>query len=170
MLSSGSKDFDEGAAFVNYSRWVLDRIKVPFHPVDSQHLANLYRNEGIIEAHIDGKTAVINCQEWIKLLTSRIQSYRDQGDMKTLPIAYNEVGVALMRASDEGGALEAWSTACETLRQHQEPGTLPFPFPWMHRALITAFSGDPDTAYSIISPILEEREMKLGVDDTRTLE
>lgn len=119
---------------------------------------------------MDSGKAVSSCKKWISLLVDRIEKYQEQVDINTLPIAYNEYGIALMRIPDEKEAVRSWVVSCDTLRQAVKPGELPFPFPWMHRALISAYSGDPDVGNSIIEPILEEREKRSGIDDILTIE
>lgn len=103
-------------------------------------------------------------------------SYRFQGiigsylDTDILPIAYTEYGRALMRVPDEKEALRCWEIASDTISERTKAGELPFPYPWFHRALVYAFDGQADLAETIILPILEEREKKLGKDDTKTYE
>lgn len=66
-------------------------------------------------------------------------------------------------------ALKSWVMSCDTLAQVTKPGDLPFPFPWVHRAFMSAYSGDPDSAVELLAPVLREREGNLGVDDTSTI-
>ena len=100
----------------------------------------------------------------------RIQKYQKKADISTLPIAYNEYGRALMWIPDKDEALRSWQISLESVLQTTKKGDLPFPFPWMHTALVLAFDGKLDEADSTILPILEEREKKLGMDDNKTYE
>lgn len=94
-------------------------------------------------------------------------AYQEGDDIKTLPIAYNEYGMALMRVPDEEEAKKSWVISCEMFDQAAKPGELPFPYPWVHRSLVAAFAGDPDAGSKLLSPILEAREKKLGKDETK---
>lgn len=134
-------------------------------------LADCYRYQGITGTYMDDPAAVTNCKRWLRVLVDRIDKYGDSVDVKTLPIAYNEVGMALMRVPDLPEAKQSWAMSCETLEQVTDPGELVFPFPWVHRALVAAYySEDPESADSLIAPILKRREEILGVDDTTTIE
>lgn len=136
----------------------------------SKLLADAYKFQGITAIYMDTDLAVPSCTEWISLLVQRIQKYQSQVDIKMLPIAYNELGMALVRVPDPSAAVKSWVMSCESLLQVTKPGDLPFPFPWTHRALVTAYSGDPDFGYGLLFPILQAREAILGKNDTETIE
>ncbi|CAO2647526.1 Nn.00g084480.m01.CDS01 [Neocucurbitaria sp. VM-36] len=139
--------------------------------IRSKVLADSYRVQGIIGSYLDTDKGVPCTKRWIELLVSRITKYQHKDDIDTLPIAYNEYGWALMRVPDEQEALRSWELASATIRELTKAREeLPFPYPWFHRALIYSFNGQPDRAETIIMPILEEREKKLGKDDTGTYE
>ena len=134
-------------------------------------LADSYRYQGITGIYKDNPTAVNNCKKWLDILIDRIEKYGDPSDVKTMPIAYNEIGMALMRIHDLAEAKQSWVMSCEILEKVADTRELVFPFPWVHRALVAAYySEDPDSAESLIAPILKRREEKLGVDDTTTIE
>ncbi|KAM0267930.1 hypothetical protein ACHAPA_005528 [Fusarium lateritium] len=136
----------------------------------SQLLTNSYRYQGITSIYMLTKNAVPCCKKWIELLVDRIQKYQDPTDIQTLPISYNELGIALMTVPDSKEALKAFETCCELLDQQRKPGKLPFPFAWQHRGTVTAWAGDPDAGHAILAPILKEREDKLGKDNTEGIE
>lgn len=133
-------------------------------------LANSYRYQSIGGTYKDHPLTVPNFKKWISTLVERIENYRDPEDIKTLPIAYNEYGMGLMRAGQRDEALKTWELSCETMNQVTRPGDLPFPYPWVHRGMILAYEGDCDTAESLIIPIIKQRAEKLGIDDTDTHE
>ncbi|KAH6635094.1 P-loop containing nucleoside triphosphate hydrolase protein [Chaetomium sp. MPI-SDFR-AT-0129] len=134
-------------------------------------LADCYRYQGITGTYMSDPAAVTNCKRWLGVLIDRIEKYGDPVDVKTIPIAYNEIGMALMRVPNLAEAKRSWVMSCETLEQVTDPGELVFPFPWVHRALVAAYySEDPESADSLITPILKRREEKLGVDDTPTID
>ncbi|KAG8362497.1 hypothetical protein FVEN_g60 [Fusarium venenatum] len=133
-------------------------------------LTNSYRYQGITSIYMLTKDAVPCCKKWIELLVDRIQKYKEPVDIKTLPISYNELGIALMTIPDTKEALKAFETCCEMLDQQRKSDKLPFPFAWQHRGTVTAWSGNPDAGYEILAPILKEREDKLGKDNTEGIE
>ncbi|KAI0875968.1 P-loop containing nucleoside triphosphate hydrolase protein [Hypoxylon argillaceum] len=161
----------DGAAFVALSLQLLQAdIMNEDENLHSKLLADAYRFQGITAVYMDTDLAVPSCTEWISLLVQRIQKYQSQVDIKILPIAYNELGMALVRVPDPSAAVKSWVMSCESLLQVTKPGDLPFPFPWTHRALVTAYSGDPDFGYGLLFPILQAREAILGKNDTETIE
>ena len=119
---------------------------------------------------MDGELAVPSCEKWISVLVDRIEKYQDPIDIKTMPIPYNELGVALMRSFRQEEALKSWEMSCDTILQEMNSDELPFPFPWVHRAIVSAYFGEADTGYNLLLPILEKREEMLEVDDTSTIE
>lgn len=133
-------------------------------------MSNSYRYQGITSIYMLTPDAVPCCKKWIELLVDRIQRYQEPVDIQTLPIAYNELGIALLTISDTDEALKSFETCCELLDQQRKPGKLPFPFAWQHKATVTAYTGDPDAAYKILAPILKEREKKLGKDNKEGIE
>ncbi|KAJ4345891.1 uncharacterized protein N0V89_012027 [Didymosphaeria variabile] len=136
----------------------------------SKILSDSYRFQGIIGSYLGTEKGVSCTKKWIELLVERIAKHQLKEDIDTLPIAYNEYGRALMRIPNEKKALRSWEVSSDIITKRTPPGELPFPFPWFHRALIYAFGGQADLADSLISPILEQRENKLGTDDTKTYE
>lgn len=133
-------------------------------------LADAYRYQGMAATFINTDDAVPYCKKWLSMLVERIQEYQEPGDIATMPVAYNETATAYMRIPDQKEALQLWEMACDILERTTEPDKLPFPFPWMHRAIVLTYSGDADYAYSLLNPVLEKRERILGVDDTVGLE
>lgn len=103
----------------------------------------------------------------MSILVDRIEKYQEPADIKTMPIAYNELGTSLMRIPDKEEAVKSFIMSCEILEETTGPDDLPFPFPWMHRALIDA---DPDAAATSLLPVIKKRANKLGKDDTKTIE
>lgn len=172
ILQSRGYNLREGAEYAALSQQVLEASNDGVgDELVSRLLADSYRFQGITATYMGSDLAVPSCRRWIELLVDRIQKYQDPADIKTMPIAYNELGMALMRTPDRDGALKSWEMSCDSLGQTTKPGELPFPFPWVHRGLVaTYFSDDPDAALDLILPILKEREKKLGVDDTSTIE
>ena len=171
VLQSRGYNLNEGAQFAALSQQVLDIKKDEGDEnTYSRLLADSYRFQGIIGAYMGTEVAVPSCKKWIGLLVERIQKYQEPGDIKTLPIAYNETGIALMRVPHQKEALSAWVMSCDTIQQQKESAELPFPFPWAWRGLVTAFEGDPKKGQSILMPIIEQRAKKLGIDDTSTVE
>lgn len=171
ILQSWGYNLQDGADYASLSLQVLegstdnddDRVR-------TRLLADAYRYQGIAAIYMGSDVAVPSCKRWIGLLVERIEKYQDQVDIMALPIAYNEIGMALMRVPDKDAAIKSWVMSCDTLAQVTKPGDLPFPFPWVHRALVSAYSGDPDSGDKLLAPVLQEREKKLGVDDTSTIE
>ncbi|KAI0114142.1 hypothetical protein GGR51DRAFT_546784 [Nemania sp. FL0031] len=159
-----------GASFVALSLQLLQTDTIEDENLHSKLLADAYRFQGITAFYMDSDLAVPSCREWISLLVQRIEKYQSEGDIKMLPISYNELGMALMRVPDPSAAVKSWIMSCESLLQVTKPGDLPFPFPWVHRALVSAYSGDADSGYDLLFPILQAREVKLGKDDTKTIE
>ncbi|KAF1850114.1 uncharacterized protein K460DRAFT_422532 [Cucurbitaria berberidis CBS 394.84] len=136
----------------------------------SQLLADSYRFQGIIGSYQNTGKAVPCTKKWVDRLYERIEKYQSKQDIDTMPIAWNEYGRALMRLPDKKEAMSYWERASIFISDRTKAGELPFPYPWFHRALINAFDGKQDLAESIILPILEERENKLGKDDVDTYE
>ncbi|SPQ20325.1 4196d626-36d8-43bd-9a53-2dcfe937b147 [Thermothielavioides terrestris] len=172
ILQPSGYGLHDGEEFAVLSERVLDSFA---GEKDEEHwtklLADSYRYQGITGTYKNSQAAVTNCKKWLSVLVDRIEKYGDQADVKTLPIAYNEIGMALMRVPDLEEAKKSWIMSCETLEKVTDPGELVFPFPWVHRALVAAYySEDLDSAESLIAPILKKREEKLGVDDTTTIE
>ncbi|KAK7419372.1 hypothetical protein QQX98_003324 [Neonectria punicea] len=162
----------EGEQFAVLSQHVLEKS----HGSNDQNLftkllANSYRYQGIIGTHMNSSSAITSCKKWISVLVDRIKRFNDPEDIGMLPIAYNEVGMALMWVPDKEEAEKSWIQSCEALKQVTKPDELVFPFPWVHRALVAAYySGDCHAAESLVAPILKKREEKLGKDDTSTIE
>ncbi|KAI1129073.1 hypothetical protein F5Y10DRAFT_277026 [Nemania abortiva] len=170
ILQPRGYGLQDGAAFAALSIELLRAAKIEDENLHSKLLADAYRFQGITAFYMDSDLAVPSCREWISLLVKRIQKYQSQVDIKMLPIAYNEVGMALMRVPVQSAAEKSWIMSCEALIQAAKPGDLIFPFPWVHRALVAAYSGDPDSGYSLLLQLLQDREEKLGKDDTETIE
>jgi hypothetical protein len=171
ILQSWGYNLLYGAEFARLSQQVLAIGNAEGDErLHSKLLADSYRFQGITGTYMDSELAVPTCENWIRLLVDRIEKYQDPIDIKTMPIAYNELGMALMRIHSQEEALKSWDMSCDTILQSTNPGDLPFPFPWVHRAIVSAYSGDADTGYSLLLPILEKREKRLGVDDTSTIE
>ncbi|KAI0811534.1 hypothetical protein GGR55DRAFT_688616 [Xylaria sp. FL0064] len=170
ILRARGYDLQDSAAFVSLSLQLLRTDNIEDEDLHSKLLADAYRFQGIGAFYMDSDLAVPSCREWIGLLVQRIQKYQSQVDIKMLPIAYNELGMALMRVPDPSASVNSWVMSCESLLQVTEPEDLPFPYPWVHRAIVSAYSGDPDSGYDLLLPVLQTREAKLGKDDTKTIE
>lgn len=170
-MQSWGYNLRDGVEFASLSQKVLEvGDDKGDYRISSKLLADSYRYQGITATYMGTDLAVPSCRRWISLLVERIEKYQDPADTKTMPIAYNELGMALMRVPDQDEALRAWVMSCETLPQVTKKGDLPFPFPWVHRALVASYSGHPGQGHDILEPILRERENKLGSDDTKTIE
>jgi len=136
----------------------------------SRLLSNSYRYQGISSTYMLTESAVPCCEKWIKLLAGRIEKYGEDVDIKTIPISYNELGIALLTQAKTDEAVRSFTTCCELLDQQRAPGKLPFPFAWQHKASVTAYSGDPEAAYDILAAVIKEREDVLGRDNTDGIE
>lgn len=173
ILQPSGYGLRDGEQFAQLSQAVLES----YEPEDvdarlfTKLLADCHRYQGITAVYKnDPEAAVTHCKAWMGILVHRIEVYDDKEDITTLPIAYNELGIALMRHGDVDEARKSWIISCETLKPNK-PGDLIFPFPWAHRALLTAYiDGNGDAADALLAPILRLREEKLGIDDTKTLE
>ena len=118
---------------------------------------------------MDSEVAVPSCKIWTSPLVDRLQKYQESRDINTLPISNNGLGMALMRIPDQEEAVKSWLMSCEIIPQVAKSGELPLPFPWADGAIDSAHSGDSDIGYDLLLSVLEEREEKLGVDETITL-
>ncbi|KAJ8128277.1 hypothetical protein O1611_g5357 [Lasiodiplodia mahajangana] len=170
ILQPRGKNLQSGAEFVALSLKLLEASRIKDENLHSKLLADTYRFQGITAFYMDDKKALASCNEWTRRLVQRINQYNSEVDKKMLPISHNEAGMALMRVSDTIAAMKSWAKSCKLLLEVTEPGDLPFPFPWVHRAIVSAYAGDPDAGYDLLFPILQAREAKLGKDDTETIE
>ncbi|KAI1448209.1 P-loop containing nucleoside triphosphate hydrolase protein [Annulohypoxylon stygium] len=171
LLSFAGNSYSIGDDYAVLAQKVAELIKDgEDDELRSKILANSYRFQGIIGGHLGNGKAVSYTKKWVEMLVERITKYQKKEDEETLPIAYNEYGRALMWVPDKEEAMRSWEISCESVLQTTPEGKLPFPFPWMHSALVNAYDGKTDLAESSILPILEEREKKLGKDDTSTFE
>lgn len=82
----------------------------------SKLLADSYRFQGITATYMDGKLAVPSCKKWEK--------YQDPIDIKTMPISYNELGMALVRIPSQDEALKSWGMSCDAILQVVDRGDL----------------------------------------------
>ncbi|KAF2758785.1 hypothetical protein EJ05DRAFT_538089 [Pseudovirgaria hyperparasitica] len=162
----------EAQRFARLSQQVLDRStrEPKDEKLSSKLLADSYRYQGISGIHRDDPSAISNCTKWLEILVDRIAKYGLEEDKRTLPIAYNEIGMALMRIPDEAEAVKSWTMSCDALVANTPPDALVFPFPWVHRGIVAAQAGDADAAEALVAPILAAREEKLGIDDTTSIE
>ncbi|KAF2122807.1 hypothetical protein BDV96DRAFT_593300 [Lophiotrema nucula] len=155
LLACTGYGFKLGDEFAVLSQQVVTASNEDKEEAQSKILADSYRYQ---------------VKKWIEVLVERIQKYQKKEDINTLSIAYNEYGRALMWVPDKAEAMRSWQISLDSVLQPKQKGDLPFPFPWMHTALVIAFDGKLDDADSTILPILEERTKKLGKDDTKTHE
>jgi hypothetical protein len=171
IIQTVGDNLRDGEQFAKLSQHVLDSFEDERdEELYTKLLANCYRYQGITGIYKDSPDTVENCKKWTSILINRIIKYNERDDVETLPISYNETGMALMRLPDKDEAYKMWTLACEGLDQVTSPEDLPFPSPWMHRAIISSHNGDLDKAESIILPVLQRRQDTLGLDDTKTHE
>ncbi|KAK4447259.1 hypothetical protein QBC34DRAFT_410189 [Podospora aff. communis PSN243] len=154
-----------------FSLQVLDRVADSDRDnLWSQLRRDSYRYRAIIETLMGDGHAAGACWDWIKWLEERIEKYAEQEDINMRPIACNEYGIALMRVFGEARAMEAWESSCGMVERDTKMGELPFPLPWMNKALVLAYSGKHHEALVIALPFLKQREEKLGRDDVSTID
>ena len=160
--------------FAELSKRLLDdasRRPTPDSNIDFDKLRlDCYRNLALISIYKNEQGASDSCQTWITALVKCIQRSQDPTIVKMLPMAYNAMGSALMKHTQNDKAMELWLLSCENIEGQDESQTLPFLFPWINRALVAAFSGDAAKGLSIMLPVLQKREVQLGANDTSTLE
>ena len=165
---------DQANSLIELSEQLLDATsRLSHHRSDlnfARRRLDCHRNRSVIAIYKNESGASSYCQTWIAALKNHIHWFQDLAVIKMLPMAYNEMGCAMMQQPNSEEAMKWWLLSCETVEQQDESTILSFPLPWINRALVAAFEGDAAKGLAIMQPIMQERQATFGVDDTNTFE
>lgn len=161
------------------SQALLESLANDFSNADKRLFSKLlgvsHRCQGNIAVYTGNRTsAIAHCKEWLGILVDQVVNYANEDDIRMLPIAYTELGMAMVHMIDNiedvEEATKLWTVSCEMLKPKLED-QLVYPLPWLYRApLLACFDQDGDAADRLLAPILQAREEKLGRNDTSTVE
>ncbi|KAH8729231.1 nb-arc and tpr domain-containing protein [Ilyonectria robusta] len=107
---------------------------------------------------------------WIDILNDLIKKQNKPQHVLALATAYNQMGICCVNKDMVPEAMDSFNQSLTTFKGVHDAPQFSGTFPAISLSLLYVLEGRPDEAEEILSPVLEEHERLLGVDDLTTTE